>query len=60
MVKKGNFLLLLTSSGQERQFLIATDIKSVVKNGNVTLLLTSSGQEWSIPTLLLTSSGQEW
>ena len=37
--------LLLTSSGQEWQFHIATDV-SVVKNGNFTLLLTSHGQEW--------------
>ena len=41
----GNFTLLLTSSGHEWQFHIATDI-IVVKNGNFTLLLTSSGQEW--------------
>ena len=53
-----NFTLLLTSSGQEWQFHIATDIQwstmaishcychLVVKNGNFTLLLTSSGQEW--------------
>ena len=52
------FTLLLTSSGQEWQFHIATDIKwstlaishcywhQVVKIGNFTLLLTSSGQEW--------------
>ena len=45
MVKNGNFTLLLTCSGQEWQFHIATDI--------------SSGQEWNF-TLLLTSSGQEW
>ena len=50
-------MLLLTSSGQEWQFHIATDIKwsrmamshcyshLVVKNGNFTLLLTLSGQE---------------
>ena len=54
----GNFTLLLTSSGQEWQFHIATDIHwsgmgishcywhLVVKNSNFTLLLTSSGQEW--------------
>ena len=58
VVKNGNFTLLLTSSGQEWQFHIATDIlwsrmaishcywHLVVKNGNFTLLLTSSGQEW--------------
>ena len=40
----GNFTLLLTSSGQEWQFHIATDV--VVKNDNFTLLLTCSGQEW--------------
>ena len=39
------YTLLLTSSGQEWQFHIATDIL-VVKNGNLTLLLTPSGQEW--------------
>ena len=50
--------LVLTSSGQEWQFHIASDIKwsriaishcywcLVVKNGNFSLLLTSSGQEW--------------
>ena len=37
--------LLLTSSGQEWQFHIVTDML-VVKNDNFTLLLTSSGQEW--------------
>ena len=54
----GNFTLLLTSSGQEWQFHIATDIywsrmaisychwHLVVTNGNCTLLLTSGGQEW--------------
>ena len=36
--------LLLTSSGQEWQYHIATDYL-VVKNCNFTLLLTSSGQE---------------
>ena len=58
VVKNNNFTLLLTSSGQEWQFHIATDIQwsrmaishcywhPVVKNGNFTLLLTSSGQEW--------------
>ena len=45
MVKKGIFTLLMTSSGQECQFHIATDIWCV-KNGNFTLLLTSGGQEW--------------
>ena len=58
VVKNGNFTLLLTSSGQEWQFHIATDVQwsrmaishcywhLVVKNGNFTLLLTSSCQEW--------------
>ena len=41
VVKNGNFTLLLTSSSQEWQFHISTDIL-VVKNGNFTLLLTSS------------------
>ena len=45
MVKNGNFTLLLTSSGQEWQFNIATK-HLVVKNGYFTLLLTSNGQEW--------------
>ena len=39
------FTFLLTSSGQEWQFHIAT-VHLVVKNGNFTFLLTSSGQEW--------------
>ena len=41
----GNFTLLLTSSGHEWQFHIATE-HQVVKNGNFTWLLTSSGHEW--------------
>ena len=43
--------LLLTSSGEEWQFHIASDFL-VVTNGKMTLLLTSSGQEWQfhIPT----------
>ena len=45
VVKNGNFILLLTCSGQEWQFYIATDML-VVKNGNFTLLLTCSGPEW--------------
>ena len=36
---------LLTSSGQEWQFYIATDI-IVVQNGNFTFILTSSCQQW--------------
>ena len=56
VVKNGNFTLFLTSSGQEWQIHIATDIHwsrmaishcywhLVVKNDNLTLLLTSSGQ----------------
>ena len=71
VVKNGNFTLLLTSSGQEWQFHIATDML-VVKNGNFTLLLTSSGQEWQFHTATdtysqewefhtaMTPSGQEW
>ena len=55
LVKNGNFTLLLTSSGQEWQFHMSTDIwwsrmaisyfywHLVVKNGNFTFLLTSSG-----------------
>ena len=39
----GNLTLLLTFSGQEWQFDIATDM---VKNANFTLLLTSSCEEW--------------
>ena len=58
VVQNGNFTLLLTSSGQEWQFHIATDVQLsrmaishcywhlVVNKGNFTLLLTSSGQEW--------------
>ena len=53
VVKNGNFVvLLLTCSGQEWQFHIATDIHwsgmVVVNNGNfILLLLTCSGnQEW--------------
>ena len=50
IVKKGNFTLLLTSSGQQWQFHIATDICTTMeishyywsKNGNFTLLLISS------------------
>ena len=70
---KGNFIFLLTSSSQEWQFHIATDIY-LSGNSNLTLLVTSSGEEsgnftistdisWSRNgnyTLLLTSSGQEW
>ena len=58
VVKNFNITLPLTSSGQEWQFHIPTDIllsrmafshcywQLVVKNDNFTLLLTSSGQEW--------------
>ena len=60
VIKNGNFTCLLTSSGQEWQFHIATDIQwsrmaiahcyshLMVKNGNFTCLLTSSGQEWQL------------
>ena len=41
----GNLTLLLTTSGQEWQFHIATD-NLVVKHGNFTLLKTFNGQEW--------------
>ena len=65
MVKISNFTLLLTSSCQEWQFHIATNIlwsrmaishvycHLVVKIGNFTLLLTSSGQVMAMLTLLL-------
>ena len=58
MVNNGNFTLLLTSSDQQWQFHIATDIYwstmaisccywyLLVNNGNFTLLLTSTGQQW--------------
>ena len=45
----GNFTLLLTSSGQEWQFHITTDIKWS-RMAIFTLLLTSSGQEWQFYT----------
>ena len=45
VVKNGNFTLLLTSSGQQWQFHIATDIQWSTMAIS-TLLLTSSGQEW--------------
>ena len=56
--------MVLTSSGQEWQFHIATDVQwsgmaishcywcPVVKNGKFTLLMTSSGQEWQLADLL--------
>ena len=62
VVKNDNFTLLLTSSCQEWQLHIATDIywskmaisncywHLVVKHGNITLLLSSSGQEWQFHT----------
>ena len=58
MVKNGNFTLLLTSSGQEWQFHIITNIwcsrmaishcywHLVNKDGNFTFLLTYTDQEW--------------
>ena len=58
VVRNGNFTLLLTYSGQECQFHIATDIlwswmaishcywHLLVRNCHFTLLLTSCGQEW--------------
>ena len=72
MVENGNFTLLLTSSGQEWQFHIATDVKwsrmaishllltCSCQKLQFTLLLTYSGQEWQFHILLLTSSCQEW
>ena len=72
VVTNGNFTLLLTSSGQEWQFHIATDIKwsrmaishcywhLVVRNGNFTMLVTSSGQNDKFPLLMSWSSGEEW
>ena len=59
VVKNGNFTLLLTSSGQELEFHIAT-AHLALKNGDFPLLLTSSGQQMARFRLLLTSSGQEW
>ena len=64
VVKNANFTFLLTSTGQQWQFHIATDIywsrmliwhcysHLMVKNGNFTFPLTSTGQEWQfhIPT----------
>ena len=47
VIQSGNFTLLLTSSGQEWQFHIATDIYWS-RMANFTLLLTSSGQEWQL------------
>ena len=44
MVKNDNFTFLLTSSGHQWQFLIATD-HLVVKNGTFTFLIRSSGQK---------------
>ena len=54
----GNLTLLLTTSGQEWQFHIATD-NLVVKNGNFTLLLASMVKNGNY-TWLLRSSCQEW
>ena len=55
VVKNDNFTLLLTSSGKEWQFHIATDIYLRM----VHMSTESSGQNESY-TWLLTSSGQEW
>ena len=64
MVDNDNLTILLTSSGQEWQFHIPTDIKwsgmkisscnwhLVVKNGNSTYLQTSSGYEWQFHTAI--------
>ena len=60
MVKNENFILLLTSNGQEWQFDIAIDnywlgkaisycyLHLVIKNVNLTFLMTSIGQEWQL------------
>ena len=47
----GNFTLLLTSSGQEWQFHIATDI--CWSRIAITLLLKRSGEEWQLADVLL-------
>ena len=70
MVNNGNFILLLTCSGQEWQFHIATDIQWVKNdnfNGNFILLLTCSGQEWQFHNdmwsrmpMIFRGSGQQW
>ena len=49
VVQNGNFTLLLTSSGQEWQFHIATDIHWS-RFGNFTLLLTYSSEDWKFFT----------
>ena len=58
LVKNGNFPLLLTPSGEEWKFHIATDIwwsrlaisfcyrHLLMKNDNFELLLTFGGQDW--------------
>ena len=51
--------LLLTSSCQEWQFHIATDIL-VVRNGKLTWLLTPTCSRMAFSHSYLTSSGQEW
>ena len=57
IVRNGNFTLLLTSSCQEWQFHIATDISG---QEIISLELTSSDQEWQFHIATCTSSGQEW
>ena len=73
VVKNDNFTLLLTSSGQQWQFHIATG-HLVVNNGNFTLLLDIQWSRMAIShylldihvvtngnfTLLLSSTGQQW
>ena len=71
VVKNGNFILLLTFSGQEWQFHMTSDIlwsrmaisyvhwHLVAKNGNCTHIQTFSGQEWEF-YIAMTCSGQEW
>ena len=55
MVNNGNFLLLLTSSGHDYQFHIATDIL-VVMIRHFILLMTSSGKYWQY-VIAMKSSG---
>ena len=55
-IKIGNFTLLLTSSGQEWQFHIATDISYQEWQFHIATHLTSRMAIWH----WLTSIGQEW
>ena len=64
MVKNGNFTLLLTSSGQEWQFHIATDGQfahcSSVQELEFHIATDISVKKMDNFTLLLISSSQEW